>query len=434
MLEEFQSILENRFPVLRDRPFLLACSGGVDSMVLAHLCYRFNLEFSLAHCNFGLRGEESDADEKLVRAFAKEINHKIYVTNFNTIGYVSKFKVSMEMAARELRYAWFDKIMGEEQIDILVTAHHANDNLETFLINLSRGTGIDGLLGIPEQTETTIRPLLQFSRERILQYANEAGIVWREDQSNQDFIHLRNKIRHQIVPILKELHPTFLKNFQNTQEYLSQTAGIASDRIENLKRELFQKEGDVIKISIASLIGLYPVRAYLYALFNSYEFREWNDVEGLLSASSGKEIRSKTHRLIKDREHLLLQPIRQGTDSGFQIHEHEDRVQEPISMSLELVNSLGKTSKNCIYIDKDLVSYPLKIRKWKVGDWFRPFGMKGAKKVSKFFKDEKMDLIAKEQQWLLVSGDNIVWIIGRRGDDRFRVTERSRNILKIELL
>lgn len=338
------------------------------------------------------------------------------------------------MAARELRYAWFDKIMGEEQIDILVTAHHADDNLETFLINLSRGTGIDGLLGIPEQTETTIRPLLQFSRERILQYANEAGIVWREDQSNQDFIHLRNKIRHQIVPILKELHPTFLKNFQNTQEYLSQTAGIASDRIENLKRELFQKEGDVIKISIASLIGLYPVRAYLYALFNSYEFREWNDVEGLLSASSGKEIRSKTHRLIKDREHLLLQPIKQGTDSEFQIHEHEDRVQEPISMSLELVNSLGKTSKNCIYIDKDLVSYPLKIRKWKVGDWFRPFGMKGAKKVSKFFKDEKMDLIAKEQQWLLVSGDNIVWIIGRRGDDRFRVTERSRNILKIELL
>ncbi len=434
MLEEFQSILENRFPVLRDRTFLLACSGGVDSMVLAHLCYRSNLEFSLAHCNFGLRGEESDADEKLVRAFAKEINHKIYVTNFNTIGYVSKFKVSMEMAARELRYAWFDKIMGEEQIDILVTAHHADDNLETFLINLSRGTGIDGLLGIPEQTETTIRPLLQFSRERILQYANEAGIVWREDQSNQDFIHLRNKIRHQIVPILKELHPTFLKNFQNTQEYLSQTAGIASDRIENLKRELFQKEGDVIKISIASLIGLYPVRAYLYALFNSYEFREWNDVEGLLSASSGKEIRSKTHRLIKDREHLLLQPIKQGTDSEFQIHEHEDRVQEPISMSLELVNSLGKTSKNCIYIDKDLVSYPLKIRKWKVGDWFRPFGMKGAKKVSKFFKDEKMDLIAKEQQWLLVSGDNIVWIIGRRGDDRFRVTERSRNILKIELL
>lgn len=434
MLEEFQSILENRFPVLRDRTFLLACSGGVDSMVLAHLCYRSNLEFSLAHCNFGLRGEESDADEKLVRAFAKEINHKIYVTNFDTIGYVSKFKVSMEMAARELRYAWFDKIMGEEQIDILVTAHHADDNLETFLINLSRGTGIDGLLGIPEQTETTIRPLLQFSRERILQYANEAGIVWREDQSNQDFIHLRNKIRHQIVPILKELHPTFLKNFQNTQEYLSQTAGIASDRIENLKRELFQKEGDVIKISIASLIGLYPVRAYLYALFNSYEFREWNDVEGLLSASSGKEIRSKTHRLIKDREHLLLQPIKQGTDSEFQIHEHEDRVQEPISMSLELVNSLGKTSKNCIYIDKDLVSYPLKIRKWKVGDWFRPFGMKGAKKVSKFFKDEKMDLIAKEQQWLLVSGDNIVWIIGRRGDDRFRVTERSRNILKIELL
>lgn len=434
MLEEFQSILENRFPVLRDRTFLLACSGGVDSMVLAHLCYRSNLEFSLAHCNFGLRGEESDADEKLVRAFAKEINHEIYVTNFDTIGYVSKFKVSMEMAARELRYAWFDKIMGEEQIDILVTAHHADDNLETFLINLSRGTGIDGLLGIPEQTETTIRPLLQFSRERILQYANEAGIVWREDQSNQDFIHLRNKIRHQIVPILKELHPTFLKNFQNTQEYLSQTAGIASDRIENLKRELFQKEGDVIKISIASLIGLYPVRAYLYALFNSYEFREWNDVEGLLSASSGKEIRSKTHRLIKDREHLLLQPIKQGTDSEFQIHEHEDRVQEPISMSLELVNSLGKTSKNCIYIDKDLVSYPLKIRKWKVGDWFRPFGMKGAKKVSKFFKDEKMDLIAKEQQWLLVSGDNIVWIIGRRGDDRFRVTERSRNILKIELL
>ncbi|MCG2461985.1 tRNA lysidine(34) synthetase TilS [Flavobacteriaceae bacterium F89] len=433
MLEEFGSIIENRFPLLREQPFLLACSGGVDSMVLAHLCHRSNLQFSLAHCNFGLRGAESDADEELVRALAHKLHLIVYVTRFDTIGYTNKHKVSIEMAARELRYTWFDKIMGEGQLGTLVTAHHADDNLETFLINLSRGTGIDGLLGIPEKKDKIIRPLLQFSREQIMEFAEEEGIVWREDKSNLDTIHLRNKIRHQIVPILKELHPTFLRNFKNTQEYLSQSAGIASDRIEYLKTKLFQKEGGVVKVRIDSLMALNPVGAYLHSLFKNYGFTEWNDVAGLLTANSGKEVRSNTHRLVKDRAHLLLQAIKQRTDFEFKIPEGENLLKEPISISLETVPTMGETSKNSIFVDKDLLNFPLIVRKWRKGDWFRPFGMKGVKKVSKFFKDEKMDLIAKEEQWLLISGEDIVWIIGRRGDDRFRITEDTRQILKIGL-
>ncbi len=434
MLEEFQSILENRFPVLRERHFLLACSGGVDSMVLTHLCHQSNLQFSLAHCNFQLRGLESDADEKLVRTFAKEIDHDIYVTHFDTIGYVNKYKVSVEMAARELRYPWFAEIMNENNINTLITAHHADDNLETFLINLSRGTGIDGLLGIPEQTGTIIRPLLRFSRNQILEYVKEEGVVWREDKSNLDTIHLRNKIRQRLVPILKELHPTFLQNFQNTQNYLAQTAGIASDRIEKLKKDIFLKEGEIIKIKIESLLCLHPVNGYLHALLKPYGFTEWNDVEGLLTAISGKEVRSRTHRLIKAREYLLLQSIKQRTDSEFQIYEDNPLLQEPISMSLETVDAVKGTSKKCIYVDKDKLNYPLTVRKWRQGDWFRPFGMQGGKNISKFFKDEKMDLIAKEEQWLLLSGQDIVWVIGRRGDDRFKVSERTCQILKIELL
>jgi tRNA(Ile)-lysidine synthase len=214
---------------------------------------------------------------------------------------------------------------------------------------------------------------------------------------------------------------------------LAQTAGIAKDHIENLKTELFQKEGDVVKIKIASLLELKPVGAYLHALFNPFGFTEWNDIESLLGAMSGKEVRSATHRLIKHREFVLLRPIRQSSYIEYKIGKNENRIKEPLDLVQETVTDLREVSENIIYVDKDLLQYPLILRKWRQGDRFRPFGIQGAKKVSKFFKDEKMDVFAKENQWLLVSAEDIVWIIGRRADDRFKVTERTRNILKIEV-
>ncbi|MGB5820533.1 MAG: tRNA lysidine(34) synthetase TilS [Saonia sp.] len=433
MVREFENHIKDRFPELYDDRFLLACSGGIDSMVLAHLCASCKLNFAIAHCNFGLRGDESDADEKFVKEFAKNLNHKFYVNHFDTDAYVRGNKVSVQMAARELRYQWFTYLMQEKGFKTLVTAHQADDNLETFLINLSRGTGIDGLIGIPERTDTIARPLLKFSREQLLKYAKAIRMDWREDSSNRDTKYLRNKIRHQLVPGLKELHPTFLDNFQRTQHYLVQTSDMVEAHVGTLKTKLFQKDGDMFTVAIASLLELHPLKAYMYALFKAYGFTEWNNILGLLSATSGKEVRSKTHRLVKDRERLLLQPLVQYIVKTYKIEENQTTIKEPIQLTIDEIAGIGKTSEKILYADKETLKYPLTIRKWKKGDYFYPFGMKGGKKISKFFKDEKMDIIAKGEQWLLCSDDAIVWVIGKRADNRFRVTDNTKSILKFSL-
>ncbi|HMB65046.1 MAG TPA: tRNA lysidine(34) synthetase TilS [Eudoraea sp.] len=433
MLIEFEKHIKNAHPELQDYSFLLACSGGVDSVVLAHLCNRLDLDFIIAHCNFNLRGTESDADESLVKALGDKLKKKVFVSHFDTIGYINKNKVSVQMAARELRYAWFAEIMEEHHVKTLVTAHHADDNLETFLINLSRGTGIEGLRGIPEKTDSIARPLLAFTREQIEAYAREEQISWREDPSNTDPKYLRSRIRMELVPHLKGLHPMFMENFAKTLGYVSGSASIVINYITTLKKGLFKKEDSRLKIDISSLLELEPVRAHLYELFKEYGFTEWDDVHGLLTAMSGKEVRSGTHRLLKDRDHLFLQAVPSVTSDtyGFSITDLPGKL--PVPMDVEPVERITETSKKILYVDKETLNHRLQVRKWRKGDYFYPMGMKGKKKVSKFFKDEKMDIISKEEQWLLCSRDAIVWVIGRRGDERFKVTENTSNILKFTI-
>ncbi|MEB8328931.1 tRNA lysidine(34) synthetase TilS [Flavobacteriaceae bacterium KMM 6897] len=433
MLEEFKNHINTSFPHLREGKFLLACSGGLDSVVLTHLCHSTKVDFALAHCNFGLRGEASDGDEAFVKNLAKDLDKEFFVIHFHTVEYMNKNKVSLQMAARELRYEWFQSLMEQKGWKTLVTAHHADDNLETFLINLSRGTGIDGLTGIPEKTTGISRPLLKYSRVKIEAYANEQKLEWREDSSNQETKYLRNKIRHQIVPLLKELHPTFLNNFNQTQHYLRQTSGIAEDHIKQLKEKLFIRDMDVIKIPIAEVLKLKPIEGYMYALLHDYGFKEWNDVMSLLTAMGGKEIRSKTHRLLKHREYLLLEEISIPESLEYGIYETDDRIEEPLQMSLDMVDRIEETGNAILYVDKETLKYPMTVRKWRKGDYFYPFGMSGRKKVSKFFKDVRMDQISKEKQWLLCSEDNVVWIMGKRGDERFKVTPKTKQILKIRI-
>ncbi|MFS4455640.1 tRNA lysidine(34) synthetase TilS [Maribacter sp. 2304DJ31-5] len=436
MLKEFLDHITSDFPELKQSKFLLACSGGVDSMVLTHLCYNGKMDFALAHCNFNLRGAESDNDALFVQNLARQYGLECFTAEFDTLDYVNQNKVSVQMAARTLRYDWFDHLMTKKKINTLVTAHHADDDLETFLINLSRGTGIEGLTGIPDKTERIARPLLQFSRIQIITYARENGLQWREDQSNADTKYLRNKIRSEIVPLLKELHPTFLKNFKKTQSHLQQTSTISEEYFQTLKKPLFFKENEVIKIAVEELKSLVPLEAHLYGLFHTYGFVEPNDLKHLLNAVSGKILVSKTHKLLKDRGFLLLSQSFQndGFLKTFLIHEDEKIVGTPIKFRLNNVAVLGEKSNTVIYIDKNTLNYPLKIRKWKKGDYFYPFGMKGKKKLSKFFKDEKVDVFSKEKQWLLCSNEDIVWVIGRRLDNRFKVTQHTKEILRIEYI
>lgn len=436
MLEAFQQHINQDFPELLKNRFLLACSGGLDSVALTHLCHKSQMNFALAHCNFGLRGDDSEGDEQFVGSLAQKLGKEFFVTHFDTLGYVNQHKVSVQMAARKLRYHWFNKILEENNLVSLVTAHHADDDLETFLINLSRGTGIDGLTGIPAKTTLLSRPLLKFSREDLLTYAQNNQLEWREDKSNADAKYLRNKIRLEIIPTLKELHSNFLENFMNTQSFLNGTAQIAQHHLQELKKRLFVEEKKVIKISIQQLRELSPQSSYLYGIFNEYGFNESNAIIDLLDAISGKYLVSKTHKLLKDRDFLLLTEIRLNDASQeiYNISQEQKVIQEPLEMKFSIVPKRDNNTDTIIYVDKNALKYPLTIRKWNKGDYFYPFGFHGKKKLAKFFKDEKIDVFSKKEQWLLCSDAEIVWIVGRRADDRFKVQDSTKEVLRIEIV
>ena len=433
MFPKFKEHISNKMSFLKGKKLLLACSGGVDSVVLAYFCVAVDLDIALAHCNFSLRGEESDDDEDFVRELAIQLGVEVFIKSFDTRQYAETHRGSVQMAARELRYQWFDELLKTKGYDYILTAHHADDSLETFLINLSRGTGIDGLSGIPEVNEQVVRPLLPFSQEEILGYANSENIKWREDSSNESTKYLRNKIRHQIVPILKELHPTFLQNFLNTQNHLQQTNDLVVNHLTELKSGLFEQRDGTIKIIIAELEQLQPMESYLYGLFKDYGFTEWEDVKALLTAMSGKQMISKTHRLLKDRDCLILSEIKNRVSQTYPVYINGTPSGLPIKLKLENVKNLENQGQNVVFLDKEKLNFPLVLRNWEKGDYFYPFGMKGKKKLSKFFKDEKMDVISKEKQWLLCSDNKIVWVVGKRADERFKVEDSTQQIIKITL-
>jgi tRNA(Ile)-lysidine synthase len=435
MLHEFKQHIRHSYPELLSTRFVLACSGGVDSVVLAHICNDCNMDFAIAHCNFKLRGDASDKDEESVRQLAKELDKQCYVTHFDTLGYMNKNNLSLQIAARELRYEWFYGIMSKNKINILVTAHHADDNLETFLINLSRGTGIEGLTGIPAKTDTICRPLLPFSRSKIMVYAQENGYAWREDESNKDTKYLRNKIRLEVIPKLKELHPSFLDNFKNTIKYLGETNEISRQQLLYIKEQLFIPDNNMIRIPVEALKELSPISAYLFGLFSPFGFKEPDQVNDLLESMSGKLLVSKTHRLLKDRGNLLLSEISNSSNKKetYDLPEGVLKITEPLEISITHSDKRNDNTQNVIFVDKNTLNYPLTLRKWNNGDYFYPIGLKGKKKLAKFFKDEKTSVFSKEEQWLLCSEDKIVWVIGKRADERFKVEENTKEIVRIEV-
>jgi len=423
---------------------LLAVSGGVDSMVLCDLLDRLNFRFALAHCNFNLRGEMSDQDEAFVQEEALKRKKEIHTISFDTKDFAQKQKVSIQMAARELRYNWFQEIVAKNEFDYLLTAHHADDSLETFFINLLRGTGIDGLIGIPENTSWLIRPLLAFTKKEIESYGNENGLAWREDHSNDDTKYLRNKIRKELIPVLKELNPTFMDSFSSTIDHLSGSRKIINDKMDEVRKEVIETSSanleEGIKINIKLLLNYSDNTAYLYQIFYPYGFRQWKDIRSLLKAQSGKQLYSKTHRIIKHGHYLLLSTRSENIDQSdsFEIFEDQQFLSlEQGTIKLESLESDGhfKINKDIrtAQFNKDLLRFPLIVRKWRKGDYFCPIGMKGKKKLSDFFKDEKYSLLQKENIWLLCSGENIIWLIGKRIDNRYKVTDKTKFILNASL-
>ncbi|WGH74190.1 tRNA lysidine(34) synthetase TilS [Tenacibaculum tangerinum] len=437
MLQELASHIDEQFSFLKDKGLLIAISGGVDSVVLTHLLHKLQFKISLAHCNFQLRGKESDLDEQFVQKLGDRLTIETFTTRFNTREYAVENKLSIQLAARELRYNWFDKLRKENAFDYILTAHHADDNLETFLINFTRGTGLEGLTGIPSINKNVVRPLLIFSREEIFSFATENNIEWQEDKSNAEKKYVRNKIRHDVIPVLKELNPSLLKSFNKTIDYLQQSQQIIDNKIKEISSKILLKEGDLLKINIEEMLKLTNPKAYLYQLLKPYGFREWDDVFDLIYAQSGRRILTKFYTLLKDRDFLLLLPTDEESlckNEHFIIHKENKRITVPIELIFENVKKQTTISTNSIYVDSELLDYPLSLRRWISGDYFYPKGMQGRKKVSKYFKDEKISIVNKNKIWLLCSGKNeIIWIIGKRQDRRFLPTEKTTNLLKISI-
>lgn len=433
MITSFKEHIKEKFSELERSKLLIACSGGIDSMVLSDLCLKAGLNISLAHCNFKLREQASDVDQEFVSTYATNNSILFHTINFDTSTYKIEKGLSTQLAARELRYEWFEKLLNETQSDYVLTAHHSDDSIETFFINLSRGSGIDGLTGIPAKRGIYRRPLLNYSRVSILNYAQEHKIQWREDASNKEEIYLRNHIRHQFMGEFSKLHPTAKDNLTKTIDFLSNTNDLLNAYIKQLKIQLFKEQTDEITaIDIKKLIKLNPLNETVYKLFVVYGFKDSQAIIDLTSSSSGKQLFSSTHHLLKNRDQLLLKPINTPSNKEEYTIEGLEQITTPICLTFKTVIQLEELETNTIYVDYNKLNFPLKLRKKTEGDMFYPFGMKGTKKLSKYFKDEKFDQFSKANQWLLCDAqDHIIWVVGRRFDNRFSINKLSDKILKI---
>jgi tRNA(Ile)-lysidine synthase len=435
MILQFKKHLDDNFPFLKTKRFFLAISGGIDSMVMMHLFQQLNYRFAILHCNFQLRGKESDADLVFIQDYADSFDIPWSFGHFKTKAYAKENKLSIQMAARELRYDWFNLQLNDKQFAYVLTAHQADDDLETFLINLSRGTGLEGLIGIPNTNQNILRPMLPFSRLEIEEYAKKNNIRWREDSSNETDKYLRNNIRHNITPLLKELNPSFSKSFQATLKHLQQAQSLVEDATILIYNLIVTDEDDVKKFNIVELKRLPNFEAYLYQWLSPFGFSAWDDIYSLIDAQSGKQILSNDYRILKDRNYLILSPKNKKLEpNSYLINANQKEVKKPIKLSFSEVSTLSSTLNNAIFVDAKKLKYPLELRLWDEGDSFQPFGMNGnTKKVSKFLKDQKITLFDKEKIWLLCSDNQVVWIVGLRADERFKTDETTTKILQIRL-
>lgn len=440
MQEKFEAFVREQKLFDKNDRVLVALSGGVDSVVLGTLMLRSGYTFSVAHCNFHLRGEESNRDERFVRSWAEKNKVELFVSEFDTYKHMQQKGISLEMAARELRYSMFKNLMTSQGFSLLATAHHADDSAETFFINLLRGTGIAGLHGILPKHDNIVRPLLFATRKDIFDFAKANNIPFVEDSTNEETQFLRNKIRHRLFPLLKDLCPNFDTVIKKDIDRLRETEIVFRSVIERLRADIIEKESNICKINIDRLRKLHPIRILLYELLSEYGFNETdsNNVLASLDKESGKQFFSKTHRLLKDRNYLFITPLNADQhQERYLLNESQNMVNYPMHLIIETLEDLTfvniSKDRNIAMFDKDMLQFPLVLRHWKQGDAFVPFGMRKSKKLSDFFTSEKYSLIEKQQQWLLCSGNDIIWIVGRRMDNRYRISEKTKTILKIEI-
>jgi tRNA(Ile)-lysidine synthase len=417
---------------------LLAVSGGIDSVVLCELCHRAGYLFHLAHVNFQLRGKESDEDELLVRRLAEQYNVPLYVKKIDTNAYAETNNLSIQVAARELRYAWFNELLNEE-LRYVVTAHHADDNIETVLMNFFRGTGISGLRGMLPVTGNIVRPLLPFHKEELLTFAKENQLAWREDSSNASEKYSRNNFRHTIIPAISKIYPAVEQHLVNNIRRFAEIEVLYQQAIAIHKKKLIEQKGAEVHIPVLKLLKTEPLETIVHEIIKDYQFtaHQSEEVIRLLKGRQGSFVQSPTHRIIRNRDWLIISPNRAAESQHVVINKEEDKIEFAAGVLEMKIVPVGKVSLSAhpgsAFLDVRKVAFPLLLRKWRQGDYFYPLGLAKKKKVSRFLIDQKVSPTDKENVWVLESDKRVCWIVGMRIDDRFKITDGTKEVLVFRL-
>ena len=437
MLDQFKTYI-NRCGIIADGDHLiLALSGGIDSMVLADLFMKTKANFVVAHCNFHLRSEESDGDEKFVRDFAEKHGIQCFVKHFETEKYAEENGISIEMAARDLRYAWFEELRQQLGYDKTAVAHHADDQAETFFINLLRGAGLRGLKGMLPQNGVIIRPLLWASRGQIHQYAVENQILWREDHTNAENVYLRNKIRNQLLPAFDELHPEARQGLYKSLEHLASENELYRELLKEKLSKIVAHDDGVQKAKVPELVEGPISFQLLFEWLRQYNFNtdQCRFIYEAMETGIGNKYYSPTHQLVIGRNELQLSEIKPVDDEEIQIEMGEEEIVSPIHLRFSQFEKNADfnidKSPEVAMLDADKIHFPLTLRHWRHGDRFHPLGMNGSKLLSDFFVDQKFTEVQKKNVFLLVSVENqILWVVGHRIDDRFKVTSETKSVYR----
>ena len=442
MVGEFTAFIKNHALFTENDTVLLAVSGGTDSVVMTHLFAQSSYRFAVAHVNFTLRGPESDEDERWVAALAQRYQVPFHTRRFATADYADEQGISTQMAARQLRYAWFENLLAEHNYSRVATAHHLDDQLETTLLNLCQGTGIAGLRGMRVRRGSLVRPLLFASRARIELYREQHQLAWREDRSNRSDAYRRNRLRHHVLPQLQQINPNLLGTYQHTQERLLATEQLVADEVKRVAQRARREANGEIWLN-KDMIKAHPQSTLILAELlreAHFSYAQARDVAECLrtEATIGKLFHTKSYTLLIDREYLIISPQAAGLLPACQVRLADTQVALP-TMKLIFLRSAKEqyaltADSQRGAVDHDLLSFPLEVRPWREGDYFYPLGMMHRKKVSDFLIDLKMPRHRKSSVYVLTSGEAIVWVVGLRLDHRFRITEQTRQVYEISVV
>ncbi len=462
LLKSFQAYIKKENLFQPKDKLLVAVSGGVDSIVLCELCKQAGFNFSIAHCNFQLRGDESQRDEQFVKSLSETYSVPFFVKKFETEKYALQNKLSIQVAARDLRYEWFNQIVNGEwapstssgphsspilspskdTITYILTAHHANDNIETLLMNLFKGTGINGLRGIIPKNGKIVRPLLFATKDEIKIFAAENNLSFVEDSSNVSDKYTRNLFRNQLIPSIQKVFPQVEKNLMDNVERFRDIEILYQQSIINHKKEILEKNGEEIHIPVLKLLKAQPLSTIIYEIIKDFGFTSHQTAEviHLLQSESGRYIQSQSHKIIRNRKWLIISPNDTSAAQNILIEKNDKIIEFDNGRSKLKIENL--TYDNCqlsndnsmAYIDANEITFPLLLRKWRQGDYFYPLGMNKKKKLSRFFIDQKLSLTEKENIWIIETNKKIIWVVVKRIDDRFKITPRTKNIMKISLV